>query len=264
MKSNQQSIEFPIEGKLSFIRIKENLEQFIRDNSIRNQDYIKYLLVKLNEVPELLEGTNDVKVIEKHKGLIDLLMRLFFLPLLTTNEIKGAAMPFDFDFFYISERLKKIMEDAGKGSMLDILDFNPEQMYIMGCTTILQAHYKREVNLTVPIVVELNEDNGSPKYYRAAFSADLMEIIPTENAKPITDEDFHLLMDNFKNIDLWREKILPNSFVFRGLGIVNLMDITMDQSINLMTSNLLEGTKDAFDKVIDNIRLLLKIEGFHL
>ena len=101
MKTNQQSIEYPIEGKLSFIRIKENLEQFISDNSIKNQDYIKSLLHQLNEVPELLEGTNNVKIIEKHKGLIDLLMRLLFPPLLTTNEIKGASMPFDFDFFSI-------------------------------------------------------------------------------------------------------------------------------------------------------------------
>jgi len=264
MKTNQQSIEFPIEGKLSFIRIKENLEQFISDNSIKNQDYIKSLLHQLNEVPELLEGTNNVKIIEKHKGLIDLLMRLLFPPLLTTNEIKGASMPFDFEFFYMSERLKKIMKDAGKGSMLDILNFDPEQLYIMGCTTILQAHYKREVNLTVPIVVELNEANGSPSYYRSAFNADLMEIIPTENAKTITDEDFHQLMDNFKDIDLWKEKFPPKSFVFRGLGIVNLMNITMDQSINLMTSNLLEGTKDSFDKVIENIRLLLKIEDLNI
>lgn len=264
MKINQQKIEYPIEGKLSFLRIKQNLEQFISDNSIRNQDYIQSLLDQLKDVPELLEGTNDATIIEQHKDLIDLLMRLLFPPLLTTNEIKGASMPFDFDFFYMSERLKKIMADAGKGSVIDIIDFDPDQMYIMGCSTILQAHYKKEVKLSVPIVVELNEKSGDPRYYRVAFNADLMDIVPTKHAKEITEEDFNLLMDNFRDIDLWREKFPPNSYEFRGLGIMNLMDITMDQSINLMTSNLLEGTKKSFEKVIENIRLLLKIDDLNV
>ena len=42
----------------------------------------------------------------------------------------------------------------------------------------------------------------------------LQRSIATDKAKPITQEDFDELLDNFENIDLWKEKFPPNSLHF--------------------------------------------------
>jgi len=260
MKINNEVIEFPIVGKLSFFKVIEILKELKKSEDENLKTYAKTLLNEIESVPEFIDGTEDFSLIEKHRELIDKMMRFLFPPALSSNEIKGAAPPFDMNFFYTSERLKNIFDAAGKGTNMDIVDFNVDLMYQMGCATILQGHYQYEVNLSVPIIVELADKSGEIRYYRSAFNADLMEISPTENSKEVTYEDYLELMDNFHDIDLWKEKIPPNSWVVRGLGIVNLMDITIDQSINLMTSNLLEGSNDSFEKVLENIRSLLRIE----
>ena len=264
MKINDHKITFPLVGKLSFFKIVETLEEIVKEKEGYNVQYATTLLEEICNHPELIEGTEDFSLIEKNRDFVNRMMRFLFPPALTMNEIKGATPPFDMDFFFTSKRLENILEDAGEGFKLEIADMDPDLLYRMGCATVLQWHYNYSVNLSVPMIIGIPEKSGDMRYYRSAFNADLMEIKPRENAIEITEEDYLELMDNFDNIELWKKKFPPNSWEVKGLGLVNLMDITVDQSINMMTSNLLEGAKDSFDKVVENIRSLLRINDLRV
>ena len=37
------------------------------------------------------------------------------------------------------------------------------------------------------------------------------------SGKLITEEDYKLLLDNFENIEVWKEKFPPESYIFKGL-----------------------------------------------
>ncbi|WP_439151355.1 GAF domain-containing protein [Winogradskyella sp.] len=50
-------------------------------------------------------------------------------------------------------------------------------------------------------------------------------------------------MDNFENIDLWKEKFPPNSYEFKGFVISNIFDVTDDQSISNIKSSLIGEDK---------------------
>lgn len=265
MKINDEKISFPVVGKLSFFKVVETLEEITTREDEYLTQYAQQLLKELNAIPELVQGTEDITLIEKHRPLVDRLMRFIFPPMLSDNEIKGATAPFDFDFFYTSSRLKKIIDDAnGHNFSLSIKDINKDAMYQMGCATILQAYYHFPVNMSVPMIFDIPEASGDLRYYRSAFNADLMEVRPTKHAIEITEVDYYELMDNFNDIELWKKKFPPNSWEIVGLGLVNLMDITIDQSINMMTSNLLEGSTDAFEKVLENIRSLVRIKDLKI
>lgn len=259
MKVNNQKISFPIVGKLSFFKIVETLEEIVKEKEGYNVEYAKTLLEELCNHPHLIEGTADLSLIDKNRDFVNRMMRFLFPPALTLNEIKGATPPFDMDFFFTSKRLENILNNAGEDFKLEISDMDPDLMYRMGCATVLQGYYNYPVNLSIPIVIGIPEKAGDMRYYRSAFNADLMEIKPTDKSIDITEEDYLELVDNFDNIDLWKEKFPPNSWEVKGLGLINLMDITIDQSINMMTSNLLEGAKDSFEKVVENIRSLLRV-----
>ena len=212
MKINDQKISFPIVGKLSFFKIVETLEEIVKEKEGYNVQYAATLLEEMCNHPELIEGTDDFSLIEKNRDFVNRMMRFLFPPALSLNEIKGATPPFDMNFFFTSKRLENILNDAGEGFKLEIAGMEPDQMYRMGCATVLQWYYNYSVNLSVPMIIGIPEKSGDMRYYRSAFNADLMDIKPKENAVEITEEDYQELMDNYDNIDLWKEKFPPDSW----------------------------------------------------
>ena len=75
--------------------------------------------------------------------------------------------------------------------------------------------------------------------YKMLINADMCEFTPTEKAVDITQEDFEELIDHFGDIGIWKKKFPPNSWIMRGVNIINLVDVTLDQSMSAIASNLL-------------------------
>jgi len=69
------------------------------------------------------------------------------------------------------------------------------------------------------------------------------EIIPTDKAVKITQDDYDELLDNFDNVALWKEKFPINSYIFKGFVISNIFDVTDDQSISQLKSSLIGEDK---------------------
>ena len=264
MRINGEKRNFPIVGKLSFFKVIETLEEVSKSNEEHIAQYAQSFLDEISKIPELIEGTEDLELIENNMDLVSRIMQPLFPPVLTLNEIKGATAPFDFRFFYKSKRLENILKAAGDDFELKITDIDEDTMYIMGCSTILQVYYKYAVSPSKPFVMEIPESSGDIRYYRCAFNADLMQLNPTDKAIDITEDDYWNLINNYHDIDLWKSKFPPDSWEMKGLGLVNLMDITVDHTMNMMTANLLEGANDSLSKVIGNIKSLLRLNDLSI
>jgi hypothetical protein len=110
------------------------------------------------------------------------------------------------------------------------------------------------------------------RYYKILYNADFTEITPNKNAPKITQEDYEMLLDNFENIDLWKEKFPPNSYTFRGFVISNIFDVTDDQSISNIKSSLIgedkrqdEGFMESFYEIFQSLLGLKDIKvGFSI
>ncbi len=98
-------------------------------------------------------------------------------------------------------------------------------------------------------MLETTGKNGIKRTYRMAVNVDMIEFEPTDKAIDITENDFESLLDNPDNIDFWKEKFPPNSWIMRGFSLINLMDVTIDQSLASITSNLLIKTSDSFENI---------------
>jgi hypothetical protein len=88
--------------------------------------------------------------------------------------------------------------------------------------------------------------------YRILYNADFMEIIPTDKAKPVSQDDVDELLENFYNLDLWKEKIPPNSFLARGFVISNMFDVTAEHSVSEIKSTLIGKTQRGNDSFMEN------------
>jgi hypothetical protein len=184
---------------------------------------------------------------------------------LQLNEIKAASVPFSFTSFKFTERFENILKNAGDDYELGVRNFEDDDMYIMACTFILGSVYGYSVDVKRPFYFDIpDKTSGTMKYYRATFNADFSEIIPAENAPKITEEDYKELLNNFNNIDLWREKFPPNSYIFKGFGLISLFDVTAEEMISSIKANLLADGVDLIEKIQNNLRDFYSIKDLKL
>lgn len=259
--------ELPLQLNISFKKVYDSYLKYTAD-SYRHHPFheaAKLVVEELKDFPELIEGFSDVSLLEKHKDKVNLLLEPLFPEPLLNNEIKAASVPFSFASFKFSTRFENILKNAGPNYELKVRNFEDESMYIMACTIILAYCYQFKIDMKRPFYFDIPDQNtGTTRYYRAAFNADFAEITKTDRAPQLTDEDFKELLDNFHNIDIWKEKFPPESYIFKGFGIINLFDVTAEEMVSAIKANLLAGDEALIDSLQGNLRDFYAIKDLRL
>ncbi|MDA9070054.1 GAF domain-containing protein [Arenitalea sp.] len=237
------NIESPLNLKVSFSVLLNHYETLAKSNDEFIATKAKSILKTAEAYPELRSGFSDISILEKRAKEINTILQDSFSPILTNNEIKTASVPFHNLIFNSSERFKNIIEIAGDDFELQIKNMPEDDRYIIACNIILSFCYGYNLNFKRPFFYEIPDSNGIIHYYKILYNADFCEIIPTETAPKITQDDYDNLLDNFENIALWKEKFPPNSYIFKGFVISNIFDVTDDQSISNIKSSLIGEDK---------------------
>ncbi|QYJ68475.1 GAF domain-containing protein [Flavobacterium litorale] len=239
----------PFEVKISFHKVMEQLEEIAVSGSKHKSDYAKALLDSTAAYPELREGIKDPNQLNKYEDLIKDLLSDLFPTALSKNEIKAVAIPFYNITFNYTKRLQSILDEAGTDFDMSIRDFSDHEFYVMACCLILNNYYGYHFDFSRPLFYDIPDASGIMKHYRILYNADFIEILPKDNHNEITEDDIKLLMDNFDNLELWKEKFPEDSWVLKGFGIVSLFDSTTESAIsNLKTSLLKPEDFDEGDK----------------
>lgn len=264
---NTPSIELPLQLKISFEKVFLMYKKYTTEAYKGHPFYqsAKEMVAKIEKHPELIEGFTDYKVFDELNNEISLLLEPLFPEALLENEIKAATIPFTFNSFKFTTRFENILANTDQDYVIKPRNFEDDLLYIYGCTMILASVYNYNIDLKRPFFFDIPEkDTGVMKHYRAAFNGDFGEIQPTKNAPKITEEDIKLLLDNFDNIDVWKEKFPPESYIYKGFGIMNLFDVTADETISNIRTNLLRSDDNLMTDLQTNIREFYNIYDLKL
>ena len=268
IESNKiEEVELPLQLNISFKKVFVMFEKYAHkefENHPFHSAAIK-MVDLFKEYPELNDGFSDYNLLKEYKEQIDLLLDPLFPEPLRTNEIKAASIPFSFTSFKLTDRFENIIDNAGDEYELIVRNFEDESMYIMACTFILGYVYNYKIDLKRPFYFDIpDKKTGTMKYYRAAFNADFSEITPAANAPLLTQDDFKELVNNYNNIDIWKEKFPPNSYIFKGFGIINLFDVTSEEMLSEIKANLLAGDDNLIFQLQNNLRDFYSLKDLRL
>lgn len=268
IESNKiDEVELPLQLNISFKKVFSLFKKYA------SKDYINHpyhsaaikMVDLFHQNPELNDGFSDLTLLESYKEEINLLLDPLFPEALLLNEIKAASVPFSFSSFKFTERFTNIINNAGEDYDLKVRNFEDESMYIMACTFILGFVYDYNIDVKRPFYFDIpDKTTGTMKYYRATFNADFSEITATENAPKLTQKDFKELLNNFDNIEMWKEKFPPNSYIFKGFGLISLFDVTSEEMLSSIKANLLGGGDDLIYKLQNNLRDFYSIKDLKL
>ena len=259
--STNKDVQLPFKQYISFRKVFDFYKTYTEDE---NHPYYKSaveITEHLGQYDDLINGFDDFSLLEKYNEQIDLMLEGLFPEILTRNEIKAASIPFSFTSFKFSKRFETILENAGEDFEFQIKNLEEDKLYINACAMILGFYYQKPLDLKRPFSFDIpNVNTGVMHHYRLAFNADFAEIEKTDAAPEITDEDYKMLLDNFDNIDMWKEKFPPNSYIFKGFGIMNLFDVTTDETLSSIRTNLLKTGDDLIANLQNDLRHFFNIK----
>lgn len=243
----------PFEVQLCFGQVIRELEKAanVPSNPLATQQ--RALLKEVSRFPELRQGITDVAQVTGNAELISQLLAPYFPEVLTKNEIKAIGLPYSGFIFNHSERFKAILDAAGPDFDFNIRDFSEHQFYVMSCCLILQEHYHVRIDFTKPFFYDIPAANGITRHYRILYNADFLDIIATKNSLPISAEDIAQLIDNFDDLELWKSKFPPDSWLIQGFGIMSLIDVTVETAASLLKEKLLGIRSPGFRQSINSI-----------
>lgn len=251
--------EFPLEIKISFVKLVEEYTKHLEGDDTLLQKRAQRVIDITNQNPALIEGLCTYDEIEEYKPHIDDILADIFSSILENNEIKMATLPFHKGVIKTSTRYDNIIKAAGADFEPELKNFDENSLYIMGCSIILNFYYGYKIDFRRPFFYDIPDAQGMIKNYRVLYNADYISLEKGANAKEITQEDVNALLDNFENIDLWKEKFPPSSWEFKGFVLANLYDATTDVSISDFKANLLkfdksgEGFIESFENIFRSI-----------
>ncbi|MBD3661147.1 MAG: GAF domain-containing protein, partial [Arenibacter algicola] len=221
MKGLSEKIS-PLEHHLSFNKLLKQYDEMAESEDSFLATKARYILNAQAPYPELRDGFKDITLLEKYKDVIQIILQDLFSSVLTTNEIKTASSPYTDIIFNSSKRFEKILAAAGPNYLPKIRNQEEEVNYIMACVVILNFYYGFNLDFKRPFFYDIPDANGVMRHYRILYNADFIEILPNGTPLEITQEEVDKLLENIDNVDLWKQKITPKSFMSKVFVITNM------------------------------------------
>jgi len=260
-----ENFELPLQLHISFEKVYSFFKKYTNDKKHPFYTAAKAMVAEFKKHPDLINGFEDVSLLDKYEEQINLILDPLFPEVLQLNEIKLASVPFSFTSFKMTERFQNILNDATDDYEFNIRNMEDDDLYLNACVMILNACYGYKVDYKRPYFFDIPDKNlGITKHYKVAFNGDFSQVIPTEKAPKITEEDYKLLLDNFDNIEIWKEKFPLNSYIFKGFGILNLFDVTVDETLSSIRDNLLRQDENLVTDMQQNMREFYNIKDLKL
>jgi len=232
--------ELPFQMQVGFGDIYKCWEKQSKGTAKGAGKYAQDVLKRLEQYPELRAPIVDENTIHNNVEVIKELLSIVFPEPLQDNEIKAGAIPFTNFIFNPTRRFQKILEQAGPDFKFEIRNMDEDVYYMVACTFILNFRYGVDLKTPRSYYVDIpNQKTKRISHYRLMFNGDFSEIEPVDPNFAISQEDIELLRNNAHNIEVWKEVFPPNSFVFKGFGIVNLFDVTLEEIISDLKTELL-------------------------
>ncbi len=261
--------EFPLDIWISFSKFFEQYRELVKSDNELIRDRAERILEIAATYPELETGIEDEDRVNELLPQIQLILEDSFPAILEQNEIKIATIPFHYTVLRSTLRYQNILKNAGENFEPHLKNLNEDHYFIMGCSMILGMYYNYKIDFKRPFFYDIPNAEGIMKHYRVLYNGDFIDIIKTDRAKDITEEDVAELLDSFDNIDIWKEKFPPYSWIFKGVVIANLFDVTTDVSLSDFKTSLIRYDKtqgdfaDSFQEIFRAIFNLREIEvGF--
>jgi GAF domain-containing protein len=267
-----QEIKFPFKSRLSLNPLIKFWEGLLAKGECGLGSMAATIRQKLESAPELREPIDDLTILEKRQGLLDLLMTIVFPPAFWETDCAAAFVPFQFTSVYATPAFKNLFSMAGQ-------DFTPHlnvtaQEWEWGKTLkanifILRQVYGVDLDWQYPLIAtSVCPKTGLARYFSISLDPKFLEIKALKKPRPLSEADRARLLANVTDLETWQELIPPQNFEFQGLGVFRATDVTANQMVSALRADLFEEEaifqREGFASLQEKVQIFLQEKDIDL
>lgn len=231
-------------SQLSFRPLVEALKKNITEGNPGMKKLYGKVVKDVEAHPELLNPITDLSLLEPHSELIEELLSAVFPPT-TRNFLYGVALPFKFTTVYTSPLFKSILLKPGSNE-INVPDNKTgtqlsEEKLQFAYGMILQKYlgYNSPDN-TRSVHPFTDPVTGVTKYMELRIDARFIDVRPAGEMPKMPDSIMCQRTNRLKTITELMEEIPLDQFVFEGISVMRVNDVTGLEVISLMKNRLLD------------------------
>ncbi len=241
---NLQINEAVFNSRLSFRPLVEALKKNITEGNPGMKKLYGKVVKDVEAHPELLNPITDLSLLEPHSELIEELLSAVFPPT-TRNFLYGVSLPFKFTTVYTSPLFKSILLKPGSNE-INVPDNKTgsqlsEEKLQFAYGMILQKYlgYNSPDN-TRSVHPFTDPVTGVTKYMELRIDARFIDVRPAAEMPKMPDSIMCKRTNRLKTITELMEEIPLDQFVFEGISVMRVNDVTEQEVISLMKNRLLD------------------------
>jgi hypothetical protein len=257
-------------SRLSLRPLVEALKKAIAEGKPGSQKLYGDLIAKIEATPELLEPVTDLSVLEPHAELVEMLISTIFPPTNSQNDnLYAVSMPFRYQTVYTSRLFQMLFLKPGTNEV-NIPDtaighnLNEEKMQF-AYAKILKKYW----GYTAPEYIRsvypfADPDSGLVKYLELEVDTRFVDVSPIGEMPFIPEDAVCHRTNKMMELSELQQHLPLKSFVFEGLAVVRIKDVTEQETISLMKNSLLNINAFSDAKVYTELQEYMRsLIGLH-
>ncbi|MBN8675898.1 MAG: hypothetical protein J0L56_17325 [Chitinophagales bacterium] len=231
-------------SQLSFRPLVEALKKNITEGNPGMKKLYGKVVKDVEAHPELLNPITDLSLLEPHSELIEELLSAVFPPT-TRNFLYGVSLPFKFITVYTSPLFKSILLKPGTNE-INVPDNKTgaqlsEEKLQFAYGMILQKYlgYNSPDN-TRSVHPFTDPVTGVTKYMELRIDARFIDVRPAGEMPKMPDSIMCQRTNRLKTITELMQEIPLDQFVFEGISVIRVNDVTELEVVSLMKNRLLD------------------------
>lgn len=239
-----------------------SLEPFIKHVKERvtssNKEVYTALLHTLHEIEALIQQhQDDVNGCEHIRDFMGPLASI----LVSENEYAIFAKPFGRQFIYMTEKAMETFSNPDLRPHIDSdsYEFDKKCFHLKAGALILNRVYDIEYEMLEEQAYVLHDiANDLDIYFKMFNRNDFIDVIPLKPLKPLKRADLDTLFENPLDEKLWMSYFPPENFLFKGMDIGYMYDVTRYYIANEINLKLQTEGKENPKEMVDYMNFKLK------
>lgn len=230
---------FPFRSRLDFAPLIAYWRQTSERADLKGE-IAAHVIARLDAVPELAGPIDDLSVLERHQDLVSTLIAPLF-PAAAHDETYSAIFtPFRHELIHatpafqrvnVLERMREKFAERAESGDLVTLAYN----------CILSSLYGMPTEMAVPFIVEgTDPDTGLARYFRLFVDPRFCTAVAVGELPAVDPRVLQNLLQRRHDLDAWFAALPPERFELRGIAVLHAVDVTEQQVVAGLTSDLLQ------------------------
>jgi hypothetical protein len=202
----------------------------------------KAISEKLDQVPALKKPVEKIDILNENQEIIDLLVSGFFSELLKSRMMLRLSGPFNTQPFYQSKAIEDLINDEDKEFFFpsDPIDISGQILVFAGNLILNQCYGQPlAVSPSFPISVR-HKKSGLEQHFTGEVNSDFVEVTPIKALPKLKAADIGILLKHLDDPERWLRTFPPDHFLFRGIMLTSLLNITRSYSLSQLEKSLLQ------------------------